>query len=303
MNQNIIEKLVQEITDSILADTPTSNVPGGISAKPAEHTHSHEHGDHGTCDICGGTCVVYCPDRITAALDAGATRISSHLGVTDVNQDIAGYIDHTLLKPEATTEQITQLCQEAMSFSFASVCVNPTHVRLCAQLLYGTSVKTCTVIGFPLGANTPETKAFETRQAINEGATEVDMVINIGALKSGDYALVERDIAMVTRTAHQSGAHCKVIIETSKLTDEEKIIACELSKSARADYVKTSTGFGGGGATVHDVALMRQVVGAEMGVKASGGVRTADDAKNLIAAGATRLGASAGIKIIQEVRG
>lgn len=300
MDNHTIEQLVHEITESVLKSTTehrvTTVVPGGVSVEPVPPG-----GD--SCDVCGGQCVIYCPDKVAAALEAGATRISAQLGITEIDQDLARYIDHTLLKPEATTRQITQLCQEAIHFNFASVCVNPTHVRLCSQLLYGTEVKTCTVIGFPLGANTPEVKSFETRQAINDGATEVDMVINIGALKSGDLGLVERDIAMVTRTAHQNGALCKVIIETSKLTDEEKITACQLAKAAGADYVKTSTGFGGGGATVEDVALMRSVVGPNMGVKASGGVRNASDAKNMLAAGATRLGASAGVKIIKEVRG
>lgn len=302
MNTLDIEKLVQEITQTVLQSGGTSApeaiapLPGGLKIEtPATNGDS--------CDDCGGQCIMYCPKKITAALEAGATRLSAHLGVTDIDQDVARFIDHTLLKPEASAKQITQLCQEAINFSFASVCINPNYVRLCSQLLYGTEVKTCTVIGFPLGANTPEVKSFEAQQAIHDGATEVDMVINIGALKSSDYGLVERDIAMVTRTAHQRGAICKVIIETCKLTNEEKVVACELAKTAGADYVKTSTGFGGGGATVDDVALMRQVVGSAMGVKASGGVRNAADAKNMLAAGATRLGASAGVKIVKEVRG
>ncbi len=300
MDANTIEQLVQEITQTILktngSRTAGNTLPGGLQLTPdTQPTDS--------CSDCSGQCVVYCPSKITAALEAGATRFSAQLGITEIDQDVARFIDHTLLKPEACAKQITQLCQEAIHFNFASVCVNPTYVRLCSQLLYGTDVKTCTVIGFPLGANTPEVKSYETRQAIHDGATEVDMVINIGALKSGDYGLVERDIAMVTRTAHRHSAICKVIIETAKLTNEEKVIACELAKAAGADYIKTSTGFGGGGATVEDVALMRQVVGPAMGVKASGGVRNAADAKNMLAAGATRLGASAGVKIVKEVRG
>jgi deoxyribose-phosphate aldolase len=208
-------------------------------------------------------------------------------------------IDHTLLKPDATQEQIAQLCFEARKHSFASVCINPTWVELCAKLLEGSPVKVCTVIGFPLGATSPEVKSFETRDALEHGATEIDMVINVGALKARDMELVARDIRGVVTTAHARGAIVKVIIEAILLTDEEKTIACLLSKEAGADFVKTSTGFASGGATVHDVALMRRVVGPEMGVKAAGGVRTFEDAENMIKAGATRIGASAGVKIIQ----
>ena len=208
-------------------------------------------------------------------------------------------IDHTLLKPDATQEQIAQLCFEARKHGFASVCINPTWVELCAKLLEGSSVKVCTVIGFPLGASSPEVKAFETQDALDHGATEIDMVINVGGLKARDLELVAKDIRGVVTTAHARGAIVKVIIEAILLTDEEKTIACLLSKEAGADYVKTSTGFASGGATVHDVALMRRVVGPGMGVKAAGGVRTYEDAENMIKAGATRIGASAGVKIIQ----
>ncbi len=181
--------------------------------------------------------------------------------------------------------------------------MNPTHVKLCADLLQGTKVKVCTVIGFPLGATAPEVKAFEAQQAIHDGATEIDMVINIGALKAEDYTLVARDIHEVVRVGHASGALVKVIIETALLLDEEKVKACLLSKESGADFVKTSTGFSGGGATVEDIALMRRAVGPEMGVKASGGVRNFEDAQNLVNAGATRLGASAGVKIVKGARG
>lgn len=217
--------------------------------------------------------------------------------------DFAKYIDHTLLKPEATAKQIVDLCAEAREYNFASVCINPTHVKLAAQLLKDSPVKVCTVIGFPLGANTTSVKRYETQQALADGATEVDMVINIGALKSGDSDLVEKDIAEVCQVAHAGRAICKVILETALLTNDEKVQACLLAKQAGADFVKTSTGFGGGGATVHDVALMRQAVGPSLGVKASGGIRTFADAREMIAAGATRIGASAGVKIIQESRG
>ncbi|MGD7047518.1 deoxyribose-phosphate aldolase [Rossellomorea marisflavi] len=213
-------------------------------------------------------------------------------------QQIANMIDHTLLKPEATKEQIEILCQEAKEYTFASVCVNPTWVSYAHELLEGTQVKVCTVIGFPLGASTPEVKAFETKDAIANGATEVDMVINIGALKSGDDALVKRDMEAVV-AASKGKALSKVIIETCLLTDEEKVKACKLAVEAGADYVKTSTGFSTGGATVADITLMRETVGPDIGVKASGGVRSLEDAQNMIEAGATRLGASSGVKIMQ----
>jgi deoxyribose-phosphate aldolase len=212
-------------------------------------------------------------------------------------------IDHTLLKPDASQDQIAQLCYEARKYQFASVCVNPTHVKLAAQLLKGSGVDVCTVVGFPLGATPPTVKAFETQQAIRDGATEIDMVINIGALKSKDYKAVHEDIGAVVRAAHAANVLVKVIIEAALLTDEEKVIASQLSKTADADYVKTSTGFGPGGATVADVALMRRVIGPEMGVKAAGGVKNYEDAQAMIAAGATRIGASAGIKIVQEASG
>nr|MBI2905340.1 deoxyribose-phosphate aldolase [Chloroflexota bacterium] len=212
-------------------------------------------------------------------------------------------IDHTLLKPEATPDQIAQLCFEARKYGFASVCVNPTHAKLCAQLLKGSEVKVCVVVGFPLGANPPEVKAFEAQQAIDDGASEIDMVINIGALKARDYEAVTRDVRAVVRAAHANNAIVKVIIEAVLLTDEEKVAACLISKEVGADFVKTSTGFGPGGATAADVALMRKVVGPGMGVKAAGGIRNLTDAQQMIAAGATRIGASAGVKIVAEAGG
>ncbi|MGJ7921422.1 deoxyribose-phosphate aldolase [Neobacillus sp. LXY-4] len=212
--------------------------------------------------------------------------------------NVASMIDHTLLKADAKKEQIEVLCKEAREFTFASVCVNPTWVSYASQLLKDSPVKVCTVIGFPLGANTPETKAFETKNAIENGAEEVDMVINIGALKSMDDELVERDIKAVV-DATKGKALTKVIIETSLLTDEEKVRACQIAVKAGADYVKTSTGFSTGGATIADIALMRKTVGPDIGVKASGGVRNTEDAKNMIEAGATRIGASAGIAIVK----
>lgn len=219
----------------------------------------------------------------------------------NTGSEIAHLIDHTLLKPDAIAEQIRQLCQEAITYDFASVCVNPTWVPLSADLLHDARPAVCTVIGFPLGANLPEVKAFETKACIEQGAQEVDMVINVGALKSSDLALVEQDIKGVVQAA--GGVTVKVIIETALLTEEEKITACKLSQAAGADFVKTSTGFSGGGATVADIELMRRVVGPDMGVKASGGIRNASDARAMIAAGATRLGVSSGIQIMQEVQG
>lgn len=212
-------------------------------------------------------------------------------------KNIAAMIDHTLLKPEATKQQIEALCQEAKEYKFASVCVNPTWVSTAKELLQGSGVMVCTVIGFPLGATTSETKAFETKNAIDHGAEEVDMVINIGALKDGNDELVENDIRAVVEAA-KGKAHTKVIIETSLLSKEEKIRACELSLKAGADFVKTSTGFSTGGATPEDIALMRKTVGPDMGVKASGGVRSTEDVQKMIEAGATRIGASSSIAII-----
>ena len=215
------------------------------------------------------------------------------------NQEhIAGMIDHTLLKPEATPDQVKKICEEAKKYHFASVCVNPVNVKQCAQLLKGTGVKVCSVAGFPLGATTTEVKVFEAQNALENGAEEIDMVINIGALKAGNTDAVLQDIQAVTEVVHKAGAHLKVIIETALLTDEEKVTACKLVKQAGADFVKTSTGFSTGGAKVEDVELMRKTVGSEMGVKAAGGIHTMDDALALVEAGATRLGASAGVKII-----
>ncbi|MCZ6655288.1 MAG: deoxyribose-phosphate aldolase [Planctomycetota bacterium] len=218
--------------------------------------------------------------------------------------DLAKYIDHTLLRPDATRQEIVDLCEEAAQYGFASVCVNPTYASLAAERLKGSSVPVCAVVGFPLGTHVPEIKALEARRAVRDGAREIDMVINVGALKSGDDELVFRDIRAVTDACMEGRVICKVILETVLLTDDEKVRACRCAKRARADFVKTSTGFGGGGATPHDVALMAEAVsGTKMGVKASGGIRSYEDAQKMIQAGATRLGASAGIKIIRESKG
>lgn len=215
--------------------------------------------------------------------------------------NISSKIDHTILKPEADKEQIIKLCEEAKEYKFAAVCVNPYYVSLCTELLKDSNVKVATVIGFPLGANTSEVKAFETKDAIDNGAEEIDMVINIGALKNKEYEIVKEDIKKVVE-ASKDKALVKVIIETSLLTEEEKFKACELSKEAGADYVKTSTGFSTGGATVSDVKLMKSVVGDDMKVKASGGIRDLETAKAMIEAGASRLGMSSGVKIMKEER-
>jgi deoxyribose-phosphate aldolase len=212
-------------------------------------------------------------------------------------------IDHTLLRPDATRGEIETLCREALDHHFATVCVNPTWVALCASRLRGSSIKVCSVVGFPLGATTPDVKHYETRRAIFDGATEIDMVINVGTLKSGDLRAVERDIEAVTQPCRDAGVISKVIIEAALLTDDEKVTACTLAKAAGADFVKTSTGFAKSGATVADVALMRRVVGEDMGVKAAGGVRDYEGLKALVAAGASRVGASAGVRIVREATG
>ena len=253
---------------------------------------------------CGCHAVLYecCPDRIRVVIDAGATRLGLHAAGGSAGS-VAAMIDHTLLKPDASRTEIETLCREAADYGFASVCVNPTWVATCARLLSGSRVKVCSVVGFPLGASTADTKHYETRRALFDGASEIDMVINVGALKSGDLRLVERDIEAVTSPCRECGALSKVIIEAALLTDEEKVTSCTLAKAAGADYVKTSTGFGPGGATAADVALMRRTVGEEMGVKAAGGVRDLEGLQAMIAAGATRIGASAGVRIVRESRG
>jgi len=253
---------------------------------------------------CSCHAVLYdcCPDRLRGVIDAGATRIGLHASGGAAGT-VAGMIDHTLLKPDATRQEIEKLCREAAQFHFATVCVNPAWVGLAAQLLRGSGVGVCSVVGFPLGATTADVKHYETRRAIFDGASEIDMVVNIGALKSGDLQTVERDIAAVVGPCREANVVSKVILEVALLNDDEKIAACTLSKAAGADFVKTSTGFASGGATAADVALMRRVVGAEMGVKAAGGVRDYEGLKAMVAAGATRVGASAGVKIVQESQG
>ncbi len=253
----------------------------------------------------GGTCagwernVIDQPTAVKNIISNGAERIAASIGVGEhIDQEVARMIDHTLLKPDATPKEIKTLCEEARTYNFASVCINPSYVQMCKDLLSGSKVKVCTVIGFPLGATTTETKRFEAEQALKNGAQEIDMVINIGMLKQGENEYVFNDINQIVLAAKKFGAVCKVIIESAILTDEEKIKACILAKEAKADFVKTSTGFSKGGATAGDVALMRYVVGSAVGVKASGGIRTTEDAKLMIASGADRIGASASVKIV-----
>ncbi len=276
-----LDALTESITQSILAKFTSSE-------KPETPCRCHQVGEN------------QCPDLIRGLVDGGAERLGLFAGEPHHTGGLARLIDHTLLKPEACQKQIHTLCEEASRYRFATVCINPSWVRLASSLLKGTGVGVCTVVGFPLGANTSDVKIYETRRSIFDGATEIDMVINVGALKSKDYQKVEEDILGVVCGCREAGAISKVIIEAALLDREEKIKACTLAAAAGADFVKTSTGFGPGGATVEDVSLMRQVVGEKIGVKAAGGVRDAATASKMIEAGATRLGASAGVRIIQE---
>ncbi len=270
-----------------------------------DHGHGHSPGKpckagKGECTGCGWS-LTRRPDDVAKIIDLGAHRVSSGLGLDGgaVRSDLARYIDHTLLKANASRDELKTLCREAAQYKFASVCVNAGNVSYCARELRGSGVPVVAVVGFPLGAMTPAAKGFETREAVRDGAEEIDMVINIGALKSKDYALVLQDMQSVVQAA--GSKKVKVILETGELSREEKIVACALSKVAGAAFVKTSTGFGPGGATTDDVALMKAVVGEELEVKASGGVRTADDVDAMIKAGATRIGASASIAIVRGV--
>ncbi|MBN2572453.1 MAG: deoxyribose-phosphate aldolase [Ignavibacteriales bacterium] len=240
------------------------------------------------------------PLAVENIINNGAERIAAGIGIGEQlsNQALAHLIDHTLLRPDAKVDEIRKLCEEAKKYEFASVCINPCFVALCSELLKGTAVKVCTVIGFPLGATTTETKRYEAEQALKNGATELDMVINVGNLKQGNYDYVFEDINQIVLIAKRYRSIVKVIIETALLTDEEKIKACLISKKAKADFVKTSTGFSKGGATAGDIALMRYVVGSAVGVKASGGVKTLEDAKKMIDSGADRIGASASVRIV-----
>jgi len=275
---------------------------GAVSPETRISSVTPTGGKDGTClkENCPrtyGSCSSSCENSVKKVIQAGADRVEKGADAPIPAADLGRFIDHTLLKPTATTAEITKLCEEARQYKFASVCVNPAHVALAADLLRGSGVMVCTVVGFPLGATSSFTKVMETRDAIANGAEEIDMVINVGALKSKDYELVKSDIAIVVEAA--GGHTVKVILETSLLNQEEKIKGCELSKQAGADFVKTSTGFSTGGATVEDITLMRRTVGPAMGVKASGGIRDTQTAQQMIAAGATRIGASASVGIVK----
>jgi deoxyribose-phosphate aldolase len=255
------------------------------------------------CPGCDGRCAESCPEKSRRLVAAGAARLGAGFGIRKVAPDLARLIDHTLLKPEATEADIRKLAAEAREHGFASVCINPAWVSVAAAELRGAPVKVCTVAGFPLGATLASVKIFEAEQAVKLGASEVDMVINVGALKSGQYERVEQEIRGLVEACHCGGALTKVILECALLTDQEKVIGCRLAQAAGADFVKTSTGFGPGGATAHDVELMRLVVGPQMGVKAAGGIRSYEDLQKMLAAGATRIGASASVKILREAAG
>lgn len=287
-----LDRLVAQIGEEILARTAglTHSLPPkgeGLNLPDA------------VCPGCIQRCPQTCARNSKAIIDAGADRLSASEKLTRIDPAIAALIDHTILKPEATAAEVSKLCQEARTYNFASVCVNPYWVPLVAAALKGSPVKVCTVVGFPLGANSTEIKAAEAAKAIREGAQEIDMVINVGELRGGNYDAVRDDIRSVVDVSHRGGAIVKVILETALLDDNQKLMGCMLSKQAKADFVKTSTGFSKSGATVHDIALMRMAVGPDMGVKASGGVRTLEDLRAMAAAGASRIGASASVKIIE----
>lgn len=283
--QRIVDLVVQRVRDRL--NNPGEASPAGQGCQCSKSAAE--------CTGCGHS-VRKRPDDARKIIDLGAARLGAGPQVGEVRRDLAPYIDHTLLKADATRDDLRKLCEEAKTWGFASVCVNSANVRFCKSLLGGSKVMVCAVVGFPLGAMSPEAKAFETREAIRAGADEIDMVLNIGAMKSKDYELVLEDIRKVVEAA--APHRVKVILETGALTHEEKVIACALSRTARAAFVKTSTGFGPGGATAEDIALMHQLVAGDLEVKASGGIRTQEDALKMIAAGATRIGASASVAIV-----
>lgn len=291
MSDAHLDRIVDEITRRVQARLGTAtpaNAPSKCqtgSGTPSE----------GTCADCGG-CHVKRPEDVRKVIDLGAARVAAAAGHGEPSSELAPLIDHTLLKADATREQLKQLCDEARRFGFATVCVNAANVRFCAAQLEGARTVPIAVVGFPLGAGTPNAKAYEAREAVRNGAQEIDMVINIGAIKDQNYTLVLEDIEAVV--AASAPKPVKVILETAALTHNEKVIGCALAKIAGAAFVKTSTGFGAGGATAEDVALMREVVGPELGVKASGGIHSAEDVRRMVAAGATRIGASASVAIV-----
>jgi deoxyribose-phosphate aldolase len=292
VDQQQLERVIQAITEEIL---------GYVGNEKCADLCGLEI-DELVCPGCNQWCAEKCSKKTRKVVEAGAARISAGAEVGPIEADIARLIDHTLLKSDATREDIRKICLESLKYGFASVCVNPWNVSQAAELLRGSEVRVCTVVGFPLGATLPQVKMFEAEEAIKLGAQEIDMVINIGALKSKLDEAVEADIRGVAEASHRGGAICKVILETGLLTTEEKVRGSLAAKNAGADFVKTSTGFGSGGATAEDVRLMRAVVGGDLGVKASGGVRTLEDVQKMVQAGATRIGASASVKILEQAR-
>ncbi|MGA1996795.1 MAG: deoxyribose-phosphate aldolase [Bryobacteraceae bacterium] len=294
MTQAELDRLVAQIAEEILARVP----PGVAKSGPAKKGEGLNLPDQ-VCPGCVQRCAQTCAANTRRILSAGAERISASERLTKIDPAIAGVIDHTILKPEATRADLLKVCQEARQYGFATVCVNPYWVPLVRGELAGSTVKVCTVVGFPLGATSTEAKVAEAAAALRAGAQEIDMVMNVGALRSGDRMAVERDIREVVEVSHRAGAIVKVILETALLDDPQKVVASTLAKLAGADFVKTSTGFNKAGATAHDVALMRSVVGPSIGVKAAGGIRTLADLEAMTAAGATRIGASASVKIVE----
>ena len=290
MNQAELDRLVTQIGEEILARVPAAATP-----KKGEGLNLPDQ----VCPGCQQRCPQTCAKNTREIIATGAARVSASERLTKIDPAIAALIDHTILKPEATRADVVKVCREARQYRFASVCVNSYWVPQVARELAGSGVKVCTVVGFPLGATTTDTKVAEATEALRNGAQEIDMVINVGALRSGEFDTVRYDIEQVVRAAHRGGAIVKVILETALLDDNQKTVASQLAKASGADFVKTSTGFSSAGATAHDVALMRAAVGPEMGVKASGGIRTLQDVKTMTAAGATRIGASASVKIVE----
>ena len=291
MNTAELDRLVAQIGEEILARV------GPLSAAPKKGEGLNLPDQ--VCPGCVQRCAQTCARNTREIIAAGASRVSASEKLTRIDPAIAALIDHTILKPEATRNDVVKVCREARQYNFASVCVNPYWVPLVRHELAGSPVRVCTVVGFPLGATSTESKAAETAFAVRDGAQEIDMVINVGALRSGDTDGVRRDIAAVVEVAHRAGAIVKVILETALLDDTQKTVGSQLAKAAGAEFVKTSTGFSSAGATAHDIALMRAAVGPTMGVKASGGIRTLQDLQTMTAAGATRIGASASVKIVE----
>ena len=299
MTHTELDRLVAQIGEELLARVaPGGVMPGviaGVTQKKGEGLNLPDQ----VCPGCVQRCVQTCARNTKEIIAAGASRVTASEKLTRIDPTIAALIDHTILKPEATRTDVLKVCREAREYRFASVCVNPYWVPLVRAELAGSPVKVCTVVGFPLGATSTEAKVAETAAALRVGAQEIDMVINVGALRSGDTDAVKNDIQSVVRVAHGAGAIVKVILETALLDDTQKTVASQICKSAGADFVKTSTGFSTSGATVHDIALMRAAVGPYIGVKASGGIRTLQDVRAMTAAGATRIGASASVKIVE----